>query len=169
LWKRTQIANNAGGDIFISVHANSTTKSSKISGFETFLLRVGKTEDAIDVAKRENSVIALEDKSYKYTSLSDAKLIVATMAQNADMKASEDLADMIQQNMSKNIQSKDRGVKQAGFHVLIGASMPNVLFEAGFLSNPGEAAQLGKAKYRREISKALYSSVEQFIKKYEKQ
>jgi len=169
LWKRTQIANNSGGDIFISVHANSTTKSSKIKGFETFLLRVGKTEDAIEVAQRENSVIALEDHSYQYTNLKDTKLIVATMAQNSDMKASEDLASMIQKNMSNNIQSKNRGVKQAGFHVLVGASMPNVLFEAGFLSNPDEAAQLGKAKHRREIAKSLYSAIEQFIKKYEKQ
>mgnify|MGYP003732413231 CR=1 FL=1 len=169
LWKRTQIANNSGGDIFISIHANSTSKSSKIKGFETFLLRVGKTDDAIDVAKRENSVIALEDNSYQYANLSDAKLIVATMAQNSAMKASEDLADIIQQQMSKKIQSKDRGVKQAGFQVLVGASMPNVLVEVGFLSNPSEASQLGKAKHRREIAKALYNAIEEFRLKYEKE
>ena len=83
------------------------------------------------------------------------------------MKASEDLADMIQQQMSKKIKSKDRGVKQAGFQVLVGASMPNVLVEVGFLSNPGEASQLGKAKYRREIAKALYYAIEEFRLKYE--
>ena len=115
LWKRTQIANNSAGDLFISIHANSTSKSSSIKGFETFLLRVGKTDDAIEVAKRENSVIELEEKTNKYTQLTDEKLIMATMSQNADMKASEDLADLIQQNLAKNITSKNRGVKPGGF------------------------------------------------------
>ena len=167
LWKRTQIANNSGGDLFISIHANSTSKSSSIKGFETFLLRVGKTDDAIEVAKRENSVIELEEQTNKYIQLTDEKLIMATMSQNADMKASEDLADLIQQNLAKNISSKNRGVKQAGFHVLIGASMPNVLVEVGFISNPTEANLLGKSQYRRNIAKSMYNAIEEYKKKYE--
>ena len=167
LWKRTQIANNSGGDLFISIHANSTSKSSSIKGFETFLLRVGKTDDAIEVAKRENSVIELEEQTNKYIQLTDEKLIMATMSQNADMKASEDLADLIQQNLDKNISSKNRGVKQAGFHVLIGASMPNVLVEVGFISNPTEANLLGKSQYRRKIAKSMYNAIEEYKEKYE--
>ena len=120
LWQRTQIANNAEGDIFISIHANSTAKSKSINGFETFLLRVGKTEEAIEVAKRENSVIALEQNQDKYTNLTNEQLILATMVQNSDMKASEKLASIIQDNLAKKITtSRNRGVKQAGFHVLV--------------------------------------------------
>ena len=166
LWKRTQIANNASGDLFISIHANSTSRSSKISGFETFLLRVGKTDDAIEVAKRENSVIEFEEKTNNYKKLTDEKLIMATMSQNADMKASEDLASFIQLELDKVISTHNRGVKQAGFHVLVGASMPNVLIEVGFLSNKQEANLLGKSQYRRNISKAIFNAIIKFKEQY---
>ena len=166
LWKRTQIANNASGNLFISIHANSTSKSSSINGFETFLLRIGKTDDAIEVAKRENSVIALEKNPNNYKKLTDEKLIMATMSQNADMKASEDLASLIQIQLDKVISTKNRGVKQAGFHVLVGASMPNVLIEVGFLSNAKEANLLGKSQYRRNISKAIFNAIIDFKEKY---
>ena len=108
-------------------------------GFETYLLRPGKNEDAIEVASRENEVIKLEDRTYnRYQDLSGENLIMATMAQSVFLKESEELAAMIQTEMAKSVKSKNRGVKQAGFHVLIGASMPNVLIEAGFLSNRNE-------------------------------
>ena len=168
LWQRTQIANNAEGDIFISIHANSTAKSKSINGFETFLLRVGKTEEAIEVAKRENSVIALEQNQDKYTNLTNEQLILATMVQNSDMKASEKLASIIQDNLAKKITtSRNRGVKQAGFHVLVGASMPNVLVEVGFLSNLNEAKNLSKYQYRKKIAAALYDSIIDYKAKYE--
>ena len=167
LWKRTQIANEANGDIFISIHANATATSSKINGFETFLLRVGKTKEAIEVAKRENSVIMLEEQTHKYKDLTDAKLILATMSQNSIMKSSEDLADIIQQNLAKRLKTKNRGVKQAGFHVLVGASMPNVLIETGFLSNNNETKLLGQSRYRQKIAHAVFSALVNFKDKYE--
>jgi len=163
LWKRTQIANDVEGDMFISIHANSTANSQSVYGFETFLLRVGKTEAAIEVAKRENSVIDLEENKKKYKQLTDEELIIATITQNTDMKASEDLASIIQNNLAKKLpKSRNRGVKQAGFHVLVGASMPNVLVEVGFLSNKQEADNLSKYQYRRKIATALYQAIVQF-------
>ena len=168
LWKRTQIANDVNGDMFISIHANSTAKSSAVNGFETFLLRIGKSKEAVEVAKRENSVILLEEKKDKYKKLTDEELILATITQNTDMKASEDLASIIQNNLAKKLtKSRNRGVKQAGFHVLVGASMPNVLIEVGFLSNKNEANLLGRATYRREIAKAIYEAIADYKKEYE--
>ena len=166
LWKRTQIANNAGGDIFISIHANAAHQ--KARGFETFLLRIGKTQDAIEVAKRENEAIKLEEKNHQYIDFSDGKRIVASMTQNSAMRGSEYLADRIQVNLDKRIDSINRGVKQAGFHVLVGATMPNVLVEVGFITNKHEAKQLAKAQYKREIAKGLYAAVADFKSKYEK-
>ena len=166
LWKRTQIANNADGDIFISVHANAAQPQAR--GFETFLLRIGKTQDAIEVAKRENEAIKLEEENHKYNDFTDAKRIVASMTQNSAMKGSEYLAERIQVNLDKRLDSINRGVKQAGFHVLVGATMPNVLVEVGFITNKIEAKQLSKAQYKREIAKGLFESVIDFKNKYER-
>ena len=167
LWKRTQIANDAGGKVFISIHANSAPNNTSVRGFETYLLRPGKTQDAIDVAQRENEVIALEELYHKYEELSNDKLILYTMAQSAFMKQSEFLAFEIQKELDKVLTSPNRGVKQAGFHVLVGASMPNVLIETGFLSNKSEAKLLGQSRYRNKISQAIFSALVNFKDKYE--
>ena len=92
------------------------------------------------------------------------------MAQNSFMKESEDLASLIQKHMSDNLQgiTNNRGVKQAGFHVLVGATMPNVLVEVGFLSNKKEANNLTKSYYRRNIAESIYKAIADFKIKYEK-
>ena len=162
LWKRTKIANENKGKLFVSVHANGNRNRSA-RGFETYLLRPGRTGDAIEVAARENGVIELEDsQSGKYPELTDENLIVATMAQSMFMKESEDLAAMVQTEMQKRLNSKNRGVKQAGFVVLIGASMPNVLIEVGFLTNPTEEKNLKIPSYRQKIAEAIYRSITKF-------
>ena len=166
LWKRTKIANESGGKVFISIHANST-KNNKVSGFETFLLRPGKTDDAIDVAQRENSVINLEDSDYSYKDLSYENLILATMAQNVFIKESEFFASAIQKELSKVFTSNNRGVKQAGFQVLVGASMPNVLIETGFLSNAKEERNLNKKGFRKKIARGIFNALVQYKDKYE--
>ena len=162
LWKRTKMANESNGKIFISFHVNSNPNKSA-HGFETYLLRPGKNEDAIEVASRENEVIKLEDRTYnRYQDLSGENLIMATMAQSVFLKESEELAAMIQSEMGKSVKSKNRGVKQAGFHVLIGASMPNVLIEAGFLSNRNEEKNLRNSKYRQVIANSIYKAIVKF-------
>ncbi|NQV38219.1 MAG: N-acetylmuramoyl-L-alanine amidase [Candidatus Marinimicrobia bacterium] len=162
LYKRPKIANENNGKLFVSVHANSNPNRNA-KGFETYLLRPGKTDDAIEVASRENGVIRLEDRDNDpYAELSGANLIMATMAQSMFMKESENLASIIQAELDKRIDSKNRGVKQAGFYVLIGASMPNVLVECGFLSNPNEERNLKKASYRQKIAEGLYSALLSF-------
>ena len=162
IWERTKIANEANGKMFLSIHLNGNPNKTAY-GFETYLLRPGKTEDAIEVAHRENEVIKLEDRSEnKYRDLSGENLIIATMAQSVYMKESEELAAMIQEEMGKKVKSKNRGVKQAGFHVLIDASMPNVLIEAGFLTNANEERNLRKSNYRQIIANSIYRAIVKF-------
>jgi N-acetylmuramoyl-L-alanine amidase len=84
---------------------------------------------------------------------------MATMAQTMYMKESEDLAALIQNEIGKKVNAKDRGVKQAGFYVLVGASMPNVLIETGFLSNRQEEKLLRKKSYRQKIAEGIFKAI----------
>ena len=161
LLERTKMANDTNGKLFVSIHANAN-KNRKIQGFETYLLRPGKSEDAIEVASRENSVINLEEFKDQYADLSGEALIMATMAQSMFMKESEDLASILQMELDKRLNTPNRGVKQAGFYVLIGASMPNVLVEVGFLSNPSEEKKLKQSSHKQRIAESLFEGIKQF-------
>ena len=167
LWKRTKIANDTNGKLLISIHVNSAPKSPRARGFETYLLRPGKIDDAIEVAKRENDVIKMESKEHRYIDFSIENNILASGLQNQYMKESEFFASEIQKHVDKISTSPNRGVKQAGFHVLVGAEMPNVLIELGFLSNRNEEKMLGKASYRQKIANAIFDAVVIFKEKYE--
>jgi len=164
---RTKMANDANGKLFVSIHANSNPNR-KVQGFETYLLRPGKSEDAIEVASRENSVIKLEEKTDQYENLTGENLIMATMAQSMFMKESEDLASIIQMELDKKLETPNRGVKQAGFYVLIGASMPNVLVEVGYLSNPSEEKKLKRADHKQQIAEAIVNGIKHFKSSREK-
>jgi len=161
LMDRTKMANDSNGKLFVSIHANAN-KNRKIQGFETYLLRPGKSQDAIEVASRENSVIELEEFKDQYADLTGENLIMATMAQSMFMKESEDLAAIIQMELDKRLTTPNRGVKQAGFYVLIGASMPNALVEVGFLSNPHEEKLLKQSKYKQSIAEAIFAGIKHF-------
>jgi len=167
LWKRTEMANDSKGKLFISIHVNATPHSTKTRGFETYLLRPGKNDDAIDVAERENSVIDIENKNKKYKKISYENIIVATMAQQSFVEDSEFMAHSIQEELDKVLTVPNRGIKQAGFHVLIGASMPNVLVEVGFLSNSKEAQLLNTSSYREKIAEAIFNAILEFKEKVE--
>ncbi len=161
LIKRTKMANDADGKVFVSIHANSNNNR-KIQGYETYLYSLAKSDDAIEVASRENSVIQFEEKAGQYKDLSGEKLILATMAQSMFLKESENLAAIIQMELDKKLTTPNRGVKQAGFYVLYGASMPNVLVEVGFISNPAEEKKLKQGEYRQMIAEAVYEGIKHF-------
>ena len=167
LLNRTKIANDSNGKLFVSIHANAN-KNRKVQGFETFLLRPGKSQDAIEVASRENSVISLEEFTDQYEDLTGEALIMATMAQSMFMKESEDLASIIQMELDKRLNTPNRGVKQAGFYVLIGASMPNALVEVGFISNPSEEKKLREKAHKQKIAEAIYQAIKHFKQSREK-
>ena len=167
LWKRTQIANESNGDLFISIHANANERH-HASGFETYLLRPGKFDDAVEIVQRENDVIKFEEDKSKYEDLSDVNTILASMAQNEYIKESEFLASEIQNQLSYVLNIKNRGVKQAGFWVLHKVDMPNVLIELGFLTSKKDIQLLRKARYRQKMAEAIFRSIVTFKDKYEK-
>ena len=170
LYKRTQIANEASGKLFISIHCNSLPhKPSRTNGFEIYLLRPGRTEEAVAIASRENAVIQLEE-GYKerYQKLTEEEFIIVTMAQSAYVKQSEQFAESASNSMGKRLSIKNSGVKQAGFFVLVGASMPNVLVELGYLSNKTEEQFLRSENGQDRIADALLRGVKEYKMKYEK-
>lgn len=169
LYKRGKIANEQGGKLFISIHCNSVaSKSSNASGFEVYLLRPGRTQEAISIAERENSVIQYEENPERYQKLTDENFILVTMAHSAYMKYSEKFSDILNKQMGVDLSIPSRGIKQAGFYVLVGASMPSVLIETGFLSNKKDADYLKSTKGQNDIAGAIFKSVKSFREYYEK-
>ena len=148
LSERTKIANENNGSLFISIHTNAA-EDRRASGFETFLIGQNKNEAAVRVAARENAVLELEGSTGKQ--LTDEDLIKATIAQSAFASKSELFASLVQKEIKKRVQSKDRGVKQAGFYVLMGASMPNVLVELVIIYNQSEEKKIRIPKYRDQL------------------
>lgn len=169
--RRAQIANEAGGKLFISIHCNSTErKPSAANGFEIYILRPGKTESAIRIAEVENSPIQLEE-GYKdrYKELTEENFILVTMRQSAFARYSEEFAEKASESMAGLLKIQNSGVKQAGFYVLVGASMPNVLVETGFLSNRQEERVLRSQSGQQKIAEALLEGIKRYKTEYEKE
>ena len=168
LYKRGKIANENSGKLFISIHCNSTKKKpSDASGAEVYLLRPGRTEEAIEIAETENSVIKYEDNPQRYEKLTDENFILVSMAHSAYMKYSEKFAELLHKEFDANLKLKSRGVKQAGFYVLVGASMPSVLIETGFISNKDDAKFLKSASGQKQVAESIFSSIKTYRKFYE--
>ncbi len=168
--KRGEIANEAGGKLFISIHCNSMpTKPNPMNGVETFFLRPGKTAEAIRIAAQENAAIKYENNyEKKYKSYDTDNWILTTMAHSAYVKLSERLAELIENNVSRVAHERDNGVEQAGFYVLIGASMPAVLVETGYLSNVRQERFLRSKRGQRLIAKGITDAIVQYKAEYEK-
>jgi N-acetylmuramoyl-L-alanine amidase len=164
--ERTQLANAAQGKIFISIHCNSNL-SRRVNGTTTYILGPARSEEALEVARRENAVIKYDPDSSSYAGEGDESFILAAMAQSAFNRESEDFAAMIQEEICAGIKLPDRGVKQAGFYVMVGASMPNILVETAFLSNPREEGLLSDAGFQQDIAEAIFNGIKRFKEKYE--
>ena len=166
LEERTQIANQNGADLFISIHTNSFKKRS-VRGSETFFLATARNDQARAAAALENSSVRFELTVDESRNLADLEFILMDLVQSEYLKESSDLAAMIQKRLKKTLSIPDRGVSQAGFVVLNKAYMPAVLVETAFISNSKDEKLLKKGSFRQKIAQAILESVRDFKRKYE--
>lgn len=160
--ERAKIANRAKADLFICIHANSASPAA--FGTETYVLGLHRTESQAKIADRENSTIYLEaDKGEKYKDfdLSPDAIIARQLQLSVFLDQSILFASKLQQEFKK-LGRYDRGVKQAGFLVLYKTTMPSVLIETGFLTNPGEEKFLGENDGQIRMANAMFSAFEKY-------
>lgn len=168
--ERAEIANRNNADLFISIHANSG-KSKSTVGTETFIMGLAKDEQNLAVAMKENEVILLEnDHSAKYEGFdpkSPESYIMFTLMQNVFQEQSTGLASKIQSEYKDKLKRVDRGVKQAGFWVLFMTTMPSVLTETGFITNPEEEKFLNSKKGQDYLSSSIYRAIRDYFAEIE--
>ncbi len=158
LEERTRIANRHKADLFLSIHANSSPVRSA-SGVETYYLNFTTNRAALEVAAREN---ASSERS-----IFELRDLLQKIALKDKLEESREFAARVQNTLStfsvrSNANAKNRGVRKAPFVVLIGASMPSILSEIGFVSNPHDEALMKKPEYRQKLAEALYKGVAQY-------
>jgi N-acetylmuramoyl-L-alanine amidase len=169
LHQRGSIANKADGKLFISIHCNSVPqKPSRARGCETYILSPAKTSAAIDVASRENAVVQLEDERDRYAGMTGDQQVLVTLAQTSFVKFSSGFARRVQKNVVPLTGMPDRGVSQAGFLVLVCASMPAVLVETGFVSHPQDERLLFRSDGQKKIARGIATAVREYAAEYSK-
>jgi N-acetylmuramoyl-L-alanine amidase len=159
LEERTNIANQAKADLFISIHANSS-QDHAARGVETYYLNLKGSAEAMEVAARENAS--------SEQGVHDLEDLVKKIARNEKIDESKEFAEDIQDSLAKRMQKasktvKDRGVRKAPFVVLIGADMPSILTEISFLSNPADEKLLKQPEYRQRVAEGLYQGVASYL------
>ena len=159
LEERTAIANQERADLFISIHANSSSDRSA-RGIETYYLNFATSAEAMEVAARENAL--------SQSSIHELQDLIKKIAANEKVEESKELASDIQESLAKRLRQagtaeRNRGVKKAPFVVLIGANMPSVLSEISFISNPGDERMLKKPDQRQRVAEGLFYGVESYL------
>lgn len=191
LYERTDIANNLSADLFISVHVNAAYRKGA-KGVETFFLNLEASDDearklaafensASDTGKGSNNAdymkiegvpdlptYSLSEDRLPDAVAEDLNTILWDLTQTESHHQSAEVAEIIQYSIIRETGGKNRGVKQAPFHVLIGATMPAVLIEMGFISNPKEARKLAQKTSQKKIATAIARGVLAFEKKLRK-
>ena len=159
LEERTNIANQAKADLFISIHANSS-RDSGARGIETYYLNLKGSAEAMEVAARENATAQ--------EGVHDLETLVKKIAQTEKIDESKEFAQDIQDSLAKRVQKngknvKNRGVRKAPFVVLIGADMPSILTEISFLSNPADEKLLKQPEQRQRVAEGLYQGISSYL------
>jgi N-acetylmuramoyl-L-alanine amidase len=154
------MANDNGADVFISIHTNAS-RNRKARGVETYFLGVAKTREASETAMLENAI--------SQQALSDLEKILLDLTRTSNLKQSSVLAESIQDSLYNGLSgnfgntTRNLGVKQAGFYVLIGARMPAVLVETSFISNLNEEKLLSRKDYRDTVAQSLLNGIMKFV------
>lgn len=172
LQERANIANAAKGDLFVSIHTNSLDKRNKnrktIKGTATYTLGLHRTDDNLEVAMRENSVISLEEDyttTYKgFDPNSAESYIINEIYQNHYLEQSVNFASMLQKEFVSTANRVDRGVRQAGFLVIRETAMPSVLVELDFICNPTQEKYMASEKGKKELAESLYNALVEYRK-----
>ena len=159
LEKRAFIANDSGADLFLSIHANAA-RNRRARGLETFYLNLADSPEAEEVAARENATANVR--------MADMPKLIEQIMNNNRIEESRELAGAMQQSMAMRVLGREehplnRGVKTAGFHVLLGAQMPAILVEVGFVSNRAEAKLLRTETHRKKLAVAISDGVAQYL------
>lgn len=159
LEKRAFIANDSGADLFLSIHANAA-RNRRARGLETFYLNLADSPEAEEVAARENATANVR--------MADMPKLIEQIMNNNRIEESRELAGAMQQSMAMRVLGREehplnRGVKTAGFHVLLGAKMPAILVEVGFVSNRAEAKLLRTEPHRKKIAVAIADGVARYL------
>jgi len=160
--ERAKIANRNNADLFICIHANSATPS--VYGVETYVLGLHKTEAQQEIAERENATIYLEEdkgEKYKDFEMTPDAIIARQIQLSVFLNQSISYASKLQDQF-KSIGRTDRGVKQAGFLVLYKTTMPSVLIETGFLTNPKEERFLNDSENQLKMAQAMFVAFEKY-------
>lgn len=166
LEERTAIANSKNADLFVSIHANASTRRNA-KGIETYLLNWTNDEEAMKVAARENQ-ISLKKMKKMHKEMDVLEIIKSDLIRENKRDESIKLANYVQKSMVNDLDKSyshivDHGVKQALFYVLMGAQMPSVLVEVSFISNPVEEKLLSKENYRGDLAKSIASGINKYM------
>jgi N-acetylmuramoyl-L-alanine amidase len=160
LEERTAIANTKAADLFISVHANAH-RDQKLTGLETYFLNLATDAEAMRVAALENATTT--------RNMSDLQLILNDLMLNSKISESSRLAGEVHRRTVRRLKQRfrgirDLGVKQAPFYVLIGANMPSILIELGFITNKMEARRLKNSRYLRQLTDGIVEGIKEYSK-----
>ena len=168
--ERTELANNANADLFISIHCDGFTNSTP-SGASVFVMGMSKLKANMDIAIRENSAIYMEDNyQQKYEGFdpkSAESYIVFSLMQNTHLNQSLKIAEEVEKEFSTKANRKSRGVKQAPFYVISRTNMPSILIECGFLTNFKEEEYLHSEIGQEYIASAIFRGFKAYKENYE--
>ncbi len=168
--RRSEIANQNKANLFISIHANANNNS-EITGTETYTLGLHKTQENLEVAMKENAVMLYEDDySAKYEGFdpqNPASYIIFNLLQGVNRESSINLAELTEFQFKTRVGRHSRGVREAGFWVLKQVSMPSILVEVGFVSNPTEAEYLKKSENQDYLASGIFRAFRDYKSKIE--
>ena len=167
LHERARVANDAQADLFVSIHCNYLVGSSRVHGSETYVMGLHTADHNLQVAKRENAAMKLEQdvsNNYAFDPESPEGHIILSMFQHAFLEQSIAAAQAIEHQMAQRNGRRSRGVRQAGFMVLKETAMPSVLVESGYLSNADEEDYLLNEQGQARTAEAMFRGLRQYIR-----